>query len=575
MRLGIRVGTDDPFWVQIREALRRQADRAGVELIEVDVAPCIASSIDAQARLAELLAAQEVDALIAAFLPEALAQHLLAAGLPVIHLTETDVRHPLLTAPGGYYAAARLAGAFLAERLGGQGRLLAVGGLRAGHGEDGRSRLAGIADALRAWPGIELAHIPSAWRYERAYPQIAAALAGTRPPDAIFGLSDSLALAARAAAESHGLLGSSALVVGFNGDPRAIAAIAEGAMIATVDTGAEEFGAQAVDLACRAARGEPLPPAFGPPPRLVTADNVADAAVRKLIAIADLPSRLVGVDRRRERQRHIQFEISRAINALTGTIADRRRLAAEIVELIRAGFGFDAAQLHFWSTPDEALVVRLPSVRTRLPAARSPVVGAVVAGGKPVVITDTRGQQDDPAWPETRSRLALPVRAGRALHGVLDLHSRQATQRGEEELAGLQLLADQLGVALIYANMSSEVDGARAARASQPAELVGRAAAYIQEHHARDLSRQQIAAHIGVSESYLTQIFHRELGLAPWDYLHRCRIQRARQLLRATDESITAIAARVGFSDPAYFSRVFRKQEGVSPRAFRNRVEGA
>jgi AraC-like DNA-binding protein len=74
---------------------------------------------------------------------------------------------------------------------------------------------------------------------------------------------------------------------------------------------------------------------------------------------------------------------------------------------------------------------------------------------------------------------------------------------------------------------------------------------------------------VGVSESYLSQIFHRELGLSPWDYLNRLRIHVAKELLSTTRESITQVAGRVGFDDAAYFSRVFHKLVGESPHSYR------
>jgi AraC-like DNA-binding protein len=100
--------------------------------------------------------------------------------------------------------------------------------------------------------------------------------------------------------------------------------------------------------------------------------------------------------------------------------------------------------------------------------------------------------------------------------------------------------------------------------------VVKRAIGYIQHHSASALSRQQIAEAVGVSKNYLTQIFHQELGLSPWEYLSRYRIKQARELLRDTNASITAIAAQVGFEDASYFGRVFRKQVGCSPQAYRD-----
>ena len=57
----------------------------------------------------------------------------------------------------------------------------------------------------------------------------------------------------------------------------------------------------------------------------------------------------------------------------------------------------------------------------------------------------------------------------------------------------------------------------------------------------RRLARWEIAEAVGVSEDYLSRVFSRELGLSPWDYLNRYRIQRAKELLHRTNDSIRSI----------------------------------
>jgi AraC-like DNA-binding protein len=99
--------------------------------------------------------------------------------------------------------------------------------------------------------------------------------------------------------------------------------------------------------------------------------------------------------------------------------------------------------------------------------------------------------------------------------------------------------------------------------------LVKQTIACLQQNYSQRLSRQQMAKAVGVSEGYLGRIFQQELGLSPMEYLNRYRIKEAKVLLNQTSASITDIAAQVGFDDPAYFSRAFRKQVGFSPRAYR------
>jgi signal transduction histidine kinase/AraC-like DNA-binding protein len=108
----------------------------------------------------------------------------------------------------------------------------------------------------------------------------------------------------------------------------------------------------------------------------------------------------------------------------------------------------------------------------------------------------------------------------------------------------------------------------------QTSALAKRAVAYLHQNYARPLARWEIAEGLGLSEDYLSRVFNRELGLSPWDYLNRYRVAQARELLRLTHDSINHIGRRVGFSDPAYFSRVFRRITGMSPSAYRKRAEG-
>lgn len=107
----------------------------------------------------------------------------------------------------------------------------------------------------------------------------------------------------------------------------------------------------------------------------------------------------------------------------------------------------------------------------------------------------------------------------------------------------------------------------------QTGSLVKRAVAYLHKNYNRPLARWEIADAIGVSEDYLSRVFHSDLGLSPWDYLNRYRIEQSKGMLRHSSTPIRVIACQVGFRDPLYFSRVFRRLTGRSPSAFRKRPE--
>ena len=103
----------------------------------------------------------------------------------------------------------------------------------------------------------------------------------------------------------------------------------------------------------------------------------------------------------------------------------------------------------------------------------------------------------------------------------------------------------------------------------QARRLVRRVMAYIHEHYADPMSRTDLARQVALSEDYLTACFRKELGVTPITYINRFRINQAQQLLLDTDKSITEIALDVGFSDSSYFSRVFRREVGLSPTDYR------
>lgn len=73
----------------------------------------------------------------------------------------------------------------------------------------------------------------------------------------------------------------------------------------------------------------------------------------------------------------------------------------------------------------------------------------------------------------------------------------------------------------------------------------------------------------GYSRTRLFALFAAEAGLSPNDFLLRCRVERAKELLRAASAPLTQVALDCGFSSSTYFSTVFRKYVGCTPRQWR------
>ncbi len=91
---------------------------------------------------------------------------------------------------------------------------------------------------------------------------------------------------------------------------------------------------------------------------------------------------------------------------------------------------------------------------------------------------------------------------------------------------------------------------------------------FIERNYAGHITVDDIAAHVGISRSHLYRVFVKQLSLSPNEYVSRFRIARACVLL-STALSVTEVAGSVGFDDPLYFSRVFRRLKGTSPLAYR------
>ena len=88
-----------------------------------------------------------------------------------------------------------------------------------------------------------------------------------------------------------------------------------------------------------------------------------------------------------------------------------------------------------------------------------------------------------------------------------------------------------------------------------------------------DLTVEMIAEHICISRSRLFRAFKNTLNKSPKIYLEETRIREACVLLQMTNYSISEVADRIGYADPLYFSKVFRRMVGKSPTDFRKEPE--
>lgn len=102
-------------------------------------------------------------------------------------------------------------------------------------------------------------------------------------------------------------------------------------------------------------------------------------------------------------------------------------------------------------------------------------------------------------------------------------------------------------------------------------QIIGQIKAYIQANLNQRLSLNNVAAVFGFSPSYLSQLFARQAGCSFVEYVTREKIRTAKEMMREEDVKFYEVAERLGFENAFYFSKVFKKIEGCSPREYMQR----
>lgn len=99
--------------------------------------------------------------------------------------------------------------------------------------------------------------------------------------------------------------------------------------------------------------------------------------------------------------------------------------------------------------------------------------------------------------------------------------------------------------------------------------VVEKATDFIDKNYMKDISLDDISKYCNISSYYFSKLFKQEKGENYVEYLNRVRIENAKAMLSQGDSSIKEVCYSVGFSDPNYFSRAFKKYEGVTPTEFK------
>lgn len=92
---------------------------------------------------------------------------------------------------------------------------------------------------------------------------------------------------------------------------------------------------------------------------------------------------------------------------------------------------------------------------------------------------------------------------------------------------------------------------------------------YIIEHSNEDISLDALANKVGLSPIYISKMFKEKLGINYIDFLTECRIEKAKKLLADSEKSLKEITFEIGYHEPNYFSKVFKKMCSISPTEYR------
>ena len=104
---------------------------------------------------------------------------------------------------------------------------------------------------------------------------------------------------------------------------------------------------------------------------------------------------------------------------------------------------------------------------------------------------------------------------------------------------------------------------------SKNGELIKKAIQFISHNFSSPLSLDAVARHVHLNPAYFSSLFKQSTGSSFKEYLNMVRVEESKRLLTNTNYSVIDIAIATGFEDQSYFSKVFKKYTGLTPKQYR------
>lgn len=148
---------------------------------------------------------------------------------------------------------------------------------------------------------------------------------------------------------------------------------------------------------------------------------------------------------------------------------------------------------------------------------------------------------------------------------------------GSPELSAVELYREAAGCRNVFEagqRLKCLLAQIRQAEEGKYRERIDRVKAYVEEHYTEDLSLESLGRLIGVSESYMSQLFKQQTGVTFKTYLRDFRMKKAKEMLLSGREKVHDVGAKIGYRTTPYFCLVFKQYFGVTPTEFIRRYSG-
>src|SRR5215471_8145446 len=134
---------------------------------------------------------------------------------------------------------------------------------------------------------------------------------------------------------------------------------------------------------------------------------------------------------------------------------------------------------------------------------------------------------------------------------------------------GLSAALDGVAPSTFRATAPAAVRAGPGSRGGLPPRALRRVREYIEAHLQENVSLQALAGIAGKSTYHFARAFKQSEGLPPHEFLVRCRLRRAQELLAGTNLPLAEVALACGFADQSHFAHRFRRQVGLTPGRYR------